>query len=114
MKSIRSLIEAGVIAALIATPLAVFAQSNQTSQPISRAQVRAELIQLEQAGYDPSTANPLDYPANIQAAEAKVAAQNQAAQNSGYGAPANGSSQRSGRTNFAPTSYSVPVVNYSR
>jgi hypothetical protein len=109
MKSIRSLIEVGVIAALIATPLAVFAQSNQTSQPISRAQVRAELIQLEQAGYDPSTANPIDYPANIQAAEAKVAAQN-----SGYGAPANGSSQRSGRTDFAPTSYSVPVVNYTR
>ncbi|MGF6934168.1 putative outer membrane protein [Paraburkholderia sp. UCT70] len=114
MKSIRSLIEAGAIAALVAAPLAAFAQSNPADQPLSRAQVRAELIQLEKAGHDPSNANVIDYPANIQAAEAKVAAQNQAAQNSGYGAPSNGSSQRSGRTDFAPTSYSVPVVNYTR
>ncbi|MEX3857216.1 hypothetical protein [Paraburkholderia sp. BR10923] len=103
MKSIRSLIEAGVIAALIAAPIAAFAQSNQANQPLSRAQV-----------HDPSNANPMDYPANIQAGEAKVAGQNQAAQNSGYGAPSNGSSQRGGRTDFAPTSYSVPVVNYTR
>ena len=114
MKSIRSLIEAGVIAALIAAPLAAFAQSNQTNEPATRAQVRAELIQLEKAGYDPSNSNEVDYPANIQAAQAKVAAQNQAAQNSGYGSPAHGSSQRGSRPDSAPTSYSVPVVNYTR
>ena len=114
MKSIKSLIEAGVIAALIAAPLAAIAQSNQANEPVTRAQVRAELSQLEKAGYDPSNSNAIDYPANIQAAEAKVAAQNQAAQNSGYGSPANGSSQRNGRTDFVPSSYSVPVVNYTR
>ncbi|HEX3378820.1 MAG TPA: DUF4148 domain-containing protein [Paraburkholderia sp.] len=114
MNSVKSLIEAAVIAALIAAPLAAFAQSNQTNEPVTRAQVRAELSQLEKAGYDPSNSNAVDYPANIQAAEAKVAAQNQAAQNSGYGTPANGSSQGSGRTDFAPTSYSVPVTNYTR
>jgi hypothetical protein len=78
----KSLIEAVVIAALITAPLAAFAQ---TSQPVTRAQVRAELIQLEKAGYDPATSNAIDYPANIQAAEARVAAQNANAQTSGYG-----------------------------
>ncbi|MFP4891915.1 hypothetical protein [Paraburkholderia sp. EG304] len=103
MKSIRSLIEAAVIAAVISVPFAAFAQSNQANQPPSRAQA-----------HDPSNPNAIDYPAHLQAAKAKVAAQNQAAQNRGYGAPSNGSSQRSGRTDFAPTSYSVPVVNYTR
>ena len=46
----KSLIEAVVIAALIAAPLAAFAQSNQ---PVTRAQVRAELVQLEKAGLQP-------------------------------------------------------------
>ena len=87
----KSLIEAVVIAALITAPLAAFAQSNQ---PVTRAQVRAELVQLEKAGY-----NPLDdrttYPEHIQAAEARIAAQNSTAQadSSGYGASTKGSSQ---------------------
>jgi Domain of unknown function (DUF4148) len=114
MNSIKSLIEAAVIAALIAAPLAAFAQSNPSNEPVTRAQVRAELSQLEKAGYDPSNASADDYPANIQAAEAKVSAQKQAVQNSGYGTSANGSSQQSRRTDFAPSSYSVPVVNYTR
>ncbi|HYS65564.1 MAG TPA: DUF4148 domain-containing protein [Paraburkholderia sp.] len=103
----KSLIEAVVIAALITAPLAAFAQSNQ---PVTRAQVRAELIQLEKAGYNPATANDDDYPANIQAAEARVAAQNGTAQTSGYGSAMNGSSQAGTRTEAAPSSYSPPVV----
>jgi len=114
MKTIKSLIEATVIAALIAAPLAASAQSNQVNEPVTRAQVRAELVQLEKVGYDPATENVVDYPANIQAAEAKVAARNQAVGNSGYGAPAHGSSQRGGRADYVPSSYSVPVVNYTR
>ncbi|EEA00262.1 conserved hypothetical protein [Burkholderia sp. H160] len=98
MKSLGSLIKAGVIAALIAAPLAAFAQSNQANEPTTRAQVRAE------PGRTP----------DIQAPGAKVTAQNQAARNSGYGTPANGTSQRSGRTDFVPSSYSAPVVNYTR
>jgi hypothetical protein len=109
----KSFIEAAVIAALIATPFAAFAQSNQNNQPVTRAQVRAELIQLEKAGYNPSTMNDIDYPENIQAAQARVAGQNQAAQTSGYGAPANGSSNSGSRTDSAVSSYSVPVVNYT-
>ncbi|TAM03377.1 MAG: DUF4148 domain-containing protein [Paraburkholderia sp.] len=82
----KSLVQAVVIAATLAAPVAVFAQSNQ---PMTRAQVRAELVQIEKAGYNPSRANPYDYPANIQAAEARVAAENAA-----VGGVANGSSQQ--------------------
>jgi Domain of unknown function (DUF4148) len=102
----KSLIEAVVIAALITAPLAAFAQSNQ---PVTRAQVRAELVQLEKAGYDPAMSNSIDYPANIQAAEARVAAQNTTAQTSGYGPATNGSSQAGTRTDGASSSYSAPV-----
>jgi hypothetical protein len=53
--------------------------------------VRAELIQIEKAGYNPARGEDPSYPADIQAAEAKVAAQNGAA--SGYGSGMNGSSE---------------------
>jgi Domain of unknown function (DUF4148) len=83
----KSLIQAVVVAAALAAPVAVFAQSNQ---PVTRAQVRAELVQLEKAGYNPARGEDPNYPADIQAAEAKVAAQNGAA--SGYGGVVSGSS----------------------
>jgi len=82
----KSLIHAVVIAATLAAPVAVFAQSNQ---PVTRAQVREELAQIEKAGYNPAHSNPNEYPANIQAAEARVAAQNSA-----VGGVASGSSQQ--------------------
>ncbi|HKT67295.1 MAG TPA: DUF4148 domain-containing protein, partial [Burkholderia sp.] len=44
----KSLIKAVALAALVAAPIVSFAQSNQ--QPLTRAQVRAELVQLEKAG----------------------------------------------------------------
>ncbi|MBB2926863.1 MULTISPECIES: DUF4148 domain-containing protein [Paraburkholderia] len=71
----KSLVQAVVIAAALAAPVAVFAQSNQ---PVTRAQVRADMIQVEKAGFNPARSNPNEYPANIQAAEARVAAQNSA------------------------------------
>ncbi|MGU7843502.1 DUF4148 domain-containing protein [Burkholderia sp. AW33-5] len=52
-----------------------FAQSNA---PLTRAQVREELIRLEAAGYDPSKGDDGEYPADIQAALAKVAEQDRA------------------------------------
>ncbi|MBN3804580.1 DUF4148 domain-containing protein [Paraburkholderia sp. Ac-20336] len=90
----KSLIQAVVIAAAIAAPVASFAQ---TTQPVTRAQVRAELVQLEKAGYQPGLADP-QYPANIQAAEARINAQNGVSQAaaSGFGGVTSGSSQ-SGR-----------------
>jgi hypothetical protein len=97
----KSLIKAVVIAAVVAAPAVSFAQSSQ--QPVTRAEVRNELIQLEHAGYNPSTSSDADYPANVQAAEQRVQAQNPAlaqtqptADTSGYGAPMSGSMQAGG------------------
>jgi hypothetical protein len=84
----KSLIKAVAVALVIAAPVASFAQSNQ---PLTRAQVRSELVQLEKAGYNPAESNDANYPADIQAAEAKVAAQNAAT--SGVGGAVNGSSE---------------------
>lgn len=86
----KSLIQAVVIAAAVAAPAMSFAQSNA---PVTRAQVRAELVQLEKAGYRPGD-DEIHYPAAIQAAEARVALQNGAS--SAYGGVASGSSE-SGR-----------------
>lgn len=78
---------------------ATFAQS--ASVPPTRAQVRADLIKLEQVGYNPASANDETYPADIQAAEAKVAAEDAAQQaatpqqqngDSGMGAATTGTS----------------------
>ncbi|MFM0630398.1 DUF4148 domain-containing protein [Paraburkholderia xenovorans] len=90
MKSFTKVV---LVAALAVVPLASFAQSSPSP---TRAQVRAQLEQLEKAGYNPR--DWVHYPENIQAAEAKVAAQNAAAQGavSGYGGDVDGTS-RSGR-----------------
>ncbi|MBZ5790515.1 DUF4148 domain-containing protein [Burkholderia contaminans] len=62
----KSLIRTLVVATALAAPAVVFAQE---TQPLTRAQVRAE---LEHAGY-----NPMDYyyAESLQVAEAKVARQ---------------------------------------
>ncbi|WP_233806174.1 DUF4148 domain-containing protein [Paraburkholderia sp. HP33-1] len=87
----KTLISAVAIAAALVVPVAAFAQA---SQPVTRAEVRAELVQLEKAGYNPAGDNAT-YPANIQQAEARVDAQHgtAVADTSGYGAPAVGTSQ---------------------
>jgi hypothetical protein len=89
----KTLISAVVVAAALVAPVASFAQSNQ---PVTRAEVRAQLAQLEKAGYNPG-GDRTNYPANLQAAQARVDAQNGTAlaanANSGYGAPATGTSQ---------------------
>ncbi|MGF6756029.1 DUF4148 domain-containing protein [Paraburkholderia sp. GAS334] len=85
----KALIKAAVVAAVLAAPVVSFAQSNE---PVTRAQVREELVQLQKAGY-----SPLDdrnsYPVHIEAAEARIAAQNGTPVNTSYGAATNGSSQ---------------------
>jgi hypothetical protein len=86
----KSLIQAVALAALIAAPVASFAQSEQ---PITRAEVKAEVQQLEQAGYNPAAARDPQYPADIQAAEARVSAMKGQGDTSGYGSPMGGSSQ---------------------
>jgi len=97
----KFLIQAVVVAVVLAAPVAVFAQSNA---PLTRAQVRAELIQLEKAGYHPGDGDNTTYPADIQAAEAKVAAQNNA-----VGGAAGGSSQSGRAADTAGSTYSPRI-----
>lgn len=68
----KMLVGLALAVATLGAPVLSFAQSNA---PLTRAEVRADLVRVEQAGYNPSRGNDVDYPADIQAAEAKIAAQ---------------------------------------
>lgn len=96
------------IAAAIAFPVAGYAQESSSS--VTRAQVRAELVQLEGVGYRPGHANDPYYPADIQAAEAAVAAQKNAGANvdSGVGGTRIGSSAAGIRATAAATPANAP------
>ncbi|SAL47075.1 DUF4148 domain-containing protein [Caballeronia humi] len=63
-----------LLAAAILAPFASFAHA--ADGQLTRAQVRADLVQMEAAGYRPST-HDADYPSAIQSAEAKVQAMNE-------------------------------------
>ena len=68
----KIIIGLAIAASAIAAPALSFAQSN------TRAGVIADLVQVQQAGYNSSIAGKDPYyPAKIQEAEAKVAAQNE-------------------------------------
>lgn len=103
----KSLLKAVAFAAVLAVPAISFAQ--QSNQPLTRAEVRNQLIQLENAGYRPEANDPY-YPTNLQAAEARVAQQN-GEQTSGYG-PATAGSSESGGHSGAASSYSPPVYTH--
>jgi len=66
----KSYVYAIIATLLLAAPIASYAQS--ASQTTTRAQVKAELVELVQARYDPNDLN--DYPGNLLAAEKRVAA----------------------------------------
>ncbi|WP_144109587.1 DUF4148 domain-containing protein [Paraburkholderia sp. BCC1886] len=83
----KTLLQAVIVATALTAPLAAFAQSNQG---VTRAEVRAQVVQLEHVGYRPNQGNATDYPNKLQAAEARVAAQNGGTE--GYGGVAAGSS----------------------
>jgi hypothetical protein len=102
----KSLVKAVALAVVLAAPAVSFAQAQPGNGPVTRAQVRNELIQLEKAGYRPAT-NDQYYPDDIQAAEARVHAQEGA--QSGYGPATSGASQSGGPADTAPSSYSPPV-----
>lgn len=64
------------ISGALASPALTFAQTSYEQQaPVTRAQVRDELVQIEQAGYQPALADNAHYPDSIQAAEARVSGQ---------------------------------------
>lgn len=67
----KTYIEAVAVAALIAVPAVSFAQ---VYAPVTRAEVHAQLVQSERAGFHPGGQQE-DYPQNIQATQAGAAAQ---------------------------------------
>ncbi|RQR44358.1 DUF4148 domain-containing protein [Burkholderia sp. Bp9140] len=98
----KSIIYAAIAASVLAAPIASFAQSEQG---LTRDQVRADLVQLEQNGYKP-LASDSQYPQNIQAAEQRIQPNQPMlaqADTSGYGAVATGAGQSGRRmTHEAP------------
>jgi Domain of unknown function (DUF4148) len=89
----KALVHAAIIAVAITVPALSFAQSSNA--PVTRAQVRAQLAAVEAAGYRPGGDDPT-YPADIQAAEARVAAQSSDAAKTSYGGMATTGSSQSG------------------
>ncbi|KND56955.1 hypothetical protein BVER_02703c [Candidatus Burkholderia verschuerenii] len=75
----KRMISAALLAASF-MPFAAFAQS--ATSHVTRAQVRAELVQLESVGYNPAVRDE-NYPQALQTAEAKVAARY--GENAAYG-----------------------------
>ncbi|MFX1675745.1 DUF4148 domain-containing protein [Paraburkholderia sp. A2WS-5] len=68
----KTLIQAIAVASALAVPALSFAAQ---TQPLTRAQVRNEYVQLKQAGYE---ATDYNYEASMRAAEAKLAHQSEA------------------------------------
>ncbi|MBN3755530.1 DUF4148 domain-containing protein [Paraburkholderia sp. Tr-20389] len=67
----KTLIRTAAVAMALALPIAAFAQS---SAPVTRADVRAQLAQLESAGYSPAGDNA-HYPTGIEATQARIDSQ---------------------------------------
>lgn len=88
MKLIQSL----VVAAVVAIPALSFAQSNQAS---TRADVRAQLVELQSVGYNPAS-DATQYPKNIEVAEARLKARRSLSVSS-YGASTAGTSAAGSR-----------------
>ncbi|WP_084688286.1 DUF4148 domain-containing protein [Paraburkholderia oxyphila] len=99
----KSFIQSVAIVVALAAPAVSFA-----TPPVTRAQVRGELVQLENAGYRVGNGDRTNYPQAIQQAEAKVAAQ-QAAATDGYGGVASGSSDAGQPRDVRVSSYSAPI-----
>lgn len=77
----KTLAQTFVLAAALAAPALSFAQSSQT---LTRAQVREQLVQIENAGYMPGATDAYDYPHNLRSAEARIASQKAIARAAGY------------------------------
>lgn len=74
-----------VTAVAAASCFASFGAQAQSATPVTRAQVRAELVQLEAAGYRVGGGEDVGYPARLQAAEQRVAVAGQGERAAGYG-----------------------------
>ena len=96
----KRILIASLLTAATALPFTVFAQSS-----VTRAQVRAELVELQQAGYRGTTSDAT-YPSELLAAQQRVAARNvshaDGPADSGHGASVSGSTSSGSRTAPAP------------
>lgn len=68
-----------LVACTLAVPALSFAQTVDQNGPVTRAEVRADLVRVEKAGFTPFRGDNYTYPAAIQRAEAKINAQDQVA-----------------------------------
>ncbi|GJH27448.1 DUF4148 domain-containing protein [Caballeronia novacaledonica] len=93
----KTFVIAVAAASALVVPLSAFCQTDASP---TRAQVRAELEKLEQAGYNPAKDDP-NYPVDIQTAQARVSAQSGA---TGYGGVMSGASTSGSRTVVQPAS----------
>lgn len=73
-----------IAALLVAVSAAVAAPAFANESALTRAQVRAELVQLEAAGYAPGRANDPHYPVDLEAALSRIHADDRASA-SAYG-----------------------------
>lgn len=100
----KSLIQSIVVATVVMAPAVSFAQENA---PITRAQIRNEIVRLEKSGYSPAGSD-IDYPANVQAAEARADDEERAAVTTTYGGKIVGAAEAGSRTSAshrAPSPY---------
>jgi ABC-type sugar transport system substrate-binding protein len=102
----NSLIPALLIASALAAPSFAFAQDNNA--PVTRAEVRSQLIQLEKAGYSPATKDN-DYPQALQEAQQRVDSSNGVAAQA-YGPSTSGTSESGLPTTVIPAS---PIDQHS-
>jgi hypothetical protein len=102
VSTMKALIYAALVAGVLAAPTISFAQD--ATAPVTRAEVRADLVRVEQAGYRPS-ANDVHYPEDILAAEARLHAKDVTAPSvtGAGGMPMEGSSQAGAPTTAAGT-----------
>ena len=100
----KSLIQTIAVAIAMATtaPLAALAQANNPT-PATRAQVRHELVQLENSGYSPAGGN-IEFPDDLQAAEARSGAATVAAMTNAYGGGPGGTTDAGSRVATPPKS----------
>jgi hypothetical protein len=97
----KTLIYAALVAGALAAPALSFAQD--ATAPMTRAEVQADLVRVEQAGYRPNTKD-VHYPADIQAADVRLAAQDSTTRSDmSVGGVSIGSSQAGTPTSLAAT-----------
>lgn len=96
----KTLINAVALSIALTAPVVSFAQS---SDHVTRAQVRNELVQLEKAGYRVGDGDQTSYPSQIHAAIARVSMQS----GNGFGGVNSDSSAAGARTVAATNVRSV-------